>query len=272
MSLESQMTKPFFIRLKEYYTQVGKVLRGEANAASILPNTTDIGISRERIYMEMLKQHAPSSCNISLGGFLFDQKGNESKQLDIIVTNESSLQFNFHNPDGSGKSFACVDGCIAVVAIKSKLDSNQLVEALNNIASIPDKLPLTDERKSFGIVIKRYDEWPYKVIFAFDGIELTSLKDTLNQFFEHHPQIPFNKRPNLIHVAGKYVIVRIEQEGGKTRDGKNIESNTFYSMMEPTDVFGLFLTITQIQSVALNAKHIFTGYNEMLDRIPFQVP
>jgi hypothetical protein len=262
------MAKPFFLRLKEYYTQVGKVLRGEAGAASIFKNTTDIGISRERIYMEMLKQHVPSSCNMSLGGFLFDQEGNESKQMDIIVTNDSSLQFNFHNPDGSGKSFACIDGCIAVVAVKSNLDSNQLIEALDNIASIPDKLPLTDKRKTFGMVIKGYDDWPYKVIFASDGIELEPLMNTLNQFFERNSQIPFHKRPNIIHVAGKYVIVRIEQEGRKTRGGNKIEPNTFYPMSETTDVLGLFETILSIQRIALGAKYVVIDYDEMHERIP----
>jgi len=175
------MTKPFFERLKRYYSKVGEVLRGEADAASIFPNTTDIGISRECIYAEVLRQHLPSSCNVFLGGFLFDQSGDESEQIDIIVINESSLQFNFYR-DGTGKSFACIDGCVAIVSVKSMLDSPGLVDALQNIGSIPDKQPLETLPL---IKIVSYEDWPYKVIYASDGIQLPNLLQSLYSTFAH---------------------------------------------------------------------------------------
>lgn len=56
----------FFQRLRNYYQDVAAVLRGEAKPASIFPNTTDVGMSRERIYAEFLRQHAPSKCNVFL--------------------------------------------------------------------------------------------------------------------------------------------------------------------------------------------------------------
>lgn len=40
------MSQPFFVRLKDYYQKIGTVLRGEAEAANIFPNPTDIGITR----------------------------------------------------------------------------------------------------------------------------------------------------------------------------------------------------------------------------------
>ena len=73
------MAKPFYNRLKNYFEKVGEVLRGEAEVSSIFPNTSDIGVSRELIYAEFLKQHVPSKCNIFLGGFLFGKDGTESK-------------------------------------------------------------------------------------------------------------------------------------------------------------------------------------------------
>ena len=113
------MAGPFFERLKTYFSKVGEVLKGQADVASIFPNTTDIGISRERIYAEVLRQHLPKSCTVSFGGFLFDMEGNESKQIDLIVLNDTSPQFNFHNPSGQGKAFACIDGCVAVASINT---------------------------------------------------------------------------------------------------------------------------------------------------------
>lgn len=142
------MAEPFYVRLKKYFAEIGQVLRGEASVAQIFPNSTDIGISRERIYAEFLKLHIPLSCNILFGGFLFDQSGNESKQIDLLIINDTALQFNFHNRDGSGKSFACIDGCIAIVSLKLTLNTVELHDALDNIASIPEKEPLDGKNPS----------------------------------------------------------------------------------------------------------------------------
>lgn len=131
------MAQNFFDRLRKYYTKVAEVLRGEADAASVFANTTDIGMSRKLAYAEFLKQHAPSKCNVFLGGFLFDDDGAESKQLDIIITTDTAPCFNFHNKDGAGKSFSPVEGTLGVVSVKSTLNRAELFDALGGIASIP---------------------------------------------------------------------------------------------------------------------------------------
>jgi hypothetical protein len=265
------MPKPFFERLGKYYSDIGKVLRGEAGVASIFPNTTDIGMSREQIYAEVLRLHLPSSCNVFLGGFLFDQNGKESKQIDILIINESSIQFNFHNRNGSGKSFACIDGCVGLVSAKSKLDSSELFDALHNIASIPDKQPLHHLPL---IKINEYDDWPYKVIYASDGISLENLSTALNEFYKEHSSIPPHKRPNLIHVAGKYVIVRTKPGNALTRNGTVLEVNTFYPMasgisLESSDAFALLYAISQIQGIVAASKYVRYEYKSMIDKIPF---
>lgn len=260
------MPRPFYERLKEYYSTVGEVLRGEADAASIFPNSTDIGMSRERTYAEALRLHLPSSCNVLFGGFLFDQDGKESKQLDILITDDSSLQFNFRNPDGSGKSFACIDGCVGVVSVKSNLDSTELVNSLENIASIPDKQALLDGQHPFGN-IDNYEDWPYKIIYASDGIALLTLKDSLNEFYVEHPEIPNRKRPNLIHVAGKYVIARIGPKGRTTTRGKDLEPNTFFGVVGSPDVFALFEATVRIQEVVIASRLIIHQYGTMYDKM-----
>ncbi|WP_106225866.1 DUF6602 domain-containing protein [Legionella pneumophila] len=73
----------------------------------------------------MLSAHLPSSCNVYKEGFLFDQNGRESKQLDVIITNAKVIQFNFHYPE-QDKTFACIDGCIRVASIKSLLAYSDL--------------------------------------------------------------------------------------------------------------------------------------------------
>ena len=183
-----------------------------------------------------------------------------------MVTNDSSLRFDFYNKDGSGKSFACIDGCVGVVSVKSILDSPALVDCLQNIASIPDKQPLYTLPL---VQIKSYEDWPYKVIYASDGITLPNLLGSLNEFYNEHPEIPFHKRPNLIHVAGKYVIVRIGKNGGTTRDGTILAPDGFYPMLETTDVLALFKVISEIQGLVAASKYVKYEYSAMLDKIPF---
>lgn len=256
------MSKPFFDRLMEYYTSIGRVLRGEASAASVFPNAVDIGSARERVYAEVLRAHLPSSCNVLFGGFLFDQEGSESKQIDILITNESSLRFDFHK-GGTGKSFACIDGCVGVVSVKSKLDSYHLTDSLSNIASIPDKQPLPDAQIAAGLIIWHYDDWPYKIVYASDGIGLSALQESLSNFYSDNPGIPFHKRPNLIHVAGKYAIVRSRLDSTGP-DGTVVKVGDFLGSQDRTDAYGLLTAILNIQETVLASKYVLYCYRKML--------
>lgn len=260
------MAGPFFDRLKEYFTKVGEVLKGQADVASIFPNATDIGTSRERIYAEVLRQHLPGSCFVSFGGFLFDMEGNESNQIDLIVLNDAAPQFNFHNPDGQGKSFACIDGCVAVASIKSTLDSDKLIEALKNIASLPDKVPL-EGKHNLLVKIKKYEDWPYKIVYASDGVSLETALKTINSFYKDNEDIPHYKRPNIIHVCGKYNIVRVGNNA-TTRGGIPIEENTFWGQPDTSDSYALLYTILHIQSIALSSKQVFYNYMELVNKLP----
>jgi hypothetical protein len=264
------MSKPFFDRLRDYYSNIGKVLRGEADAASIFPNATDIGMSRERVYAEILRLHLPPSCNVVFGGFLFDLNGNASGQIDILILNQSSLQFNFSSGDGSGKSFACIDGCVGIVSVKSRLDKGALEHALENIASIPDKQPLAKGRYHPGMSIPNYEDWPYKIIYASDGwVRPSTLVNNLNTFYADHPGIPFHKRPNLIHIAGKCMAYRASGGFEETRDGTKIEPNKFSGISVSPDVVALLMATIQIQYIATTSVHIQYDYTDLLNKMNF---
>jgi hypothetical protein len=206
----------FHARLRNYYQKVAEVLRGEADAASIFPNSSDIGVSRERIYATFLRQHAPSKCNVFLRGFLFHLDGTESKQLDVIVTTDTAPRYDFHNSDGGGKSFSPVEGTLGVASIKSTLDKAQLLDAITGIASIPPTEPL-ENRVPFTLNISNYDDWPYKIIYASNGLSSETVLTHLTDFYINNPNIPVGRRPNVIHVAGKYVIFRADA-GMRTYD------------------------------------------------------
>lgn len=261
------MPQTFFERLHDYFLSVGNVLRGEASSASIFPNKSDIGTSREKIYADFLRMHVPRGCHVDLGGFVFGQDGKESNQIDIIVTSDSALQYNLHNSENSGKTFSCIDGTIAVASIKSNLDSTQLCDALQNIASLPEKLSASSRFLPFLQMPERfYDDWPVKIIYASNGISLDSLTNTLLDFYKNNPNIPFNKRPNIIHVIGKYTLVRTYQNTTKA-DGSTWPANTYYPHPDATDVYGLSYAISLIQEIVMAERFLIQSYGSVLNKI-----
>ena len=264
------MPKTFFDRLRDYYNSVASVLRGEAEAASIFPNSTDIGMSRERVYAEFLKQHAPTKCNIFLGGFLFDEDGAESKQLDIIITTDTAPCFNFHNQDGSGKSFSPVEGTLGVVSVKSTLNKNELFDALSGIASIPPTRSL-EGRLPYGFQVKDYDDWPIKIIYASKGIAPDTLLTYLDEYYQINPSIPNNRRPNFIHVAGSCFIARAMQgmiarskEDPTVSDLLPVGSYTLTTTS--SDLQAIVWTLDQLQQKAVASTQILFSYNHLLNK------
>jgi len=101
-----------------------------------------------------------------------------------------------------------VERTIGIASIKSTLDKKELIDSLALIATIPPTKPL-EKRVTLGISIKNYDDWLYKIIYASEGIEGKTILQHLVEYYSANPQIPITRRPNLIHVAGKYVIFRV---------------------------------------------------------------
>ena len=265
------MPQSFFHRLRSYYMKVAEVLRGDADAASIFPNTTDVGMSRELIYSDFLRQHAPSKCNVFLGGFLFDDNGVESKQLDVIVTTDTAPRFNFHNREGVGKSFSPVEGTLGVASIKSKLDKAQLEDALSGIASIPAMKSL-EGRINILIRIKDYDDWPYKIVYATSGLEGGTILAHINSFYAQNPDIPIVRRPHLIHVAGKYVIFRItsnmklmSMSGSDTNE--ELKIGTYMLITRDPDLQGIVWALDGLQQNATASAQIFFSYGDLINKL-----
>jgi hypothetical protein len=264
------MSANFYRRLRDYYLKVGEVLRGDADAASIFPNPTDVGMSRERIYATFLRQHAPSKCNVFLGGFLFDLEGNESRQLDVIVTTDTAPRFNLHNSGDGGKAFSPVEGTLAVVSIKSTLDKTQLYDALDGLASIPPTQSLEGRLPPLARIIN-YDDWPFKVIYATNGLTTQTILGHLGEYYRQNPRVPLSRRPHLIHVAGKYTIYR-GVPGMTFRDYATgldvpLECGSFNAVLNDADLHGIVWVVNAIQQRALASTMILYNYNELINRL-----
>ncbi|MBD2457162.1 hypothetical protein H6G80_24190 [Nostoc sp. FACHB-87] len=259
------MSKPFVERFRQYLIDITQVMRGEASVSSIFPNTTDNGQSKERIFLEVLKHHIPSSCNIFLGGFLFNLDGDESKQMDIIISDYQSLKFDLLNKEGEGKSFACIDGTIGIVSVKSFLDKHKMFEALDNIASIPIGTALNPNNADPYVDMAGMSDGLLKVIFALDGASSDSTRGYIEEFYTQHPEIPLDRRPNYIHILGKYSLVRLIRPLN-TDEGITMPKGTFCLREHDADLFFISSLITSIEKIGRLHRHIFYDYTKIFER------
>jgi hypothetical protein len=156
---------------------------------TIFDNRPDRGDLREDAVLDFLKRHLPNRCVGIKGGFIFDHLGNRSKQIDIIITSDSTLQFRSTLSNTYGKSFNCIEGCYAAISVKTKLTKSALIECINNLSSIPSLKnispnPLVDNFDKF---IKQV---PLKVIFASDGDSVDNIKTHMEEYINNNNLSP----------------------------------------------------------------------------------
>lgn len=204
------MAEDVFARLKAHYSSVAEDLISQAKQAGLLENTTAVGTEREELYRDFLERHVPKQCDVFLGGYIFDMEGNQSKQIDVIVTGGNTPRFRL---PGGKRFIAPLEGTIAVAEIKSRLDQARLYEALDNCSSIP---VMPDSSGTMPPYFKKpntelWDSWPFKIILAFNGAELSTLQKHISDFYKQNPDISVARRPNVIHVLGKYILMRMHR-------------------------------------------------------------
>lgn len=260
------MAQQLLKRLKDYFINEATALLCKARAAVLYANSTDIGISRENAYSEFLKCKLPCKCKTFFGGAVFDDNGNESKQLDIIIATDTVLFFSTNN---EGKIYTNVEGVLGIASIKSMLNKRELYNALLEIASIPHTKPL-DGRIPPGLNIKDYDDWPFKIIFAIDGIDPKTILDYLNEFYHDNPT-PINRRPNCIHVSQKYLIVRATNDmctqNLKTGNKETLLPGSYYLFDTQPDLQAIINILRELQIRAADSTYIHYSYDNLFNNI-----
>lgn len=260
------MVLPAMERLKSHYLSLGRVLLEQSGAASVFPNTTDNGMLRERVYSEFLKEHLPSTCHTFLGGYVFNSDGLESRQMDIIVTSGSAIQFGFLSSDAGGKSFALIENSVGVCSIKANLNSKELIDSLDLFATLPPKAPVHADPR---LGVDEGLDWPFKIIFAAKGISSKIAISKLQDYYEHN-QVAHWLRPNVIHVGGKYAIIRAGPERERLREGGWAEENAWVVRDEPDiDAYALFYCVSKVHGIALAALTAAYGYQMLLRGMGF---
>ncbi len=263
------MPENFFQRLHDYYLTVAEVMSGKSEVAAIFPNTTDKGMSREQVYIEFLRQHAPSKFNVFPGGFVFGVDGTESKQLDILVTTDTCPGYRFQEVK-EGRSFSPVDGTIAVASIKSMLNKEGLLDSLDGMAAIPmNSLDVAKFNPQITNVI--YDDWPYKIVYANNSISIKKILEHLSVYYSTYQEIPLGRRPNIIHVGGKFALIRVitgmdKESVPLCRMPGEIECEFAVVQTNP-DLQAIVWVLDALHKQASLANHILFGYEFIINKV-----
>ena len=121
------------------------------------------------------------------------------------------------------------------------------------------------------ITIRDYDDWPIKIVYATDGISAGSLMQHLNSFYAEHSEIPLGRRPNLIHVAGKYVIFRtIFGMEMTSMTGDAVEQpkiGEFRLLTNDPDLQAIIWVLDLLQNRTTASAHILFSYSDLINRI-----
>lgn len=249
-------------KLTTYFQNVADVLDQKKKVSDVFPNPVDKGQNREGILKKFLEDHLPHRCKVINGGFIFDSKGKESSQLDLIVINDLTLQYNPLQGDVGSKSFAAIEGCYAAISVKSKLDKDALVDSLNGFSTMPTmpQLKINPQLQS-----EIPNKIPLRIIFAFSGLEANTIKSHLENYYKENPT-PDLEQVRLVIVNNKYIIIRLWSEG-KTNRGLIIPPNTFF-VAQPKKYVGayaLHYLITELQLVSNIGSQILFNFGKYLD-------
>jgi len=250
-------------KLNIYFQNVADVIDQKKKISEVFPNTSDAGQTREGILQKFLIDHLPNRCKVIKGGYIFDSNDNESSQIDLIIHNDLSLQFNTLQ-EFAQKSFVTIEGCYAAISVKTNLDKLQLENSLDGFSTMPTtpKLKINPQVK----LGKLFENIPLRIIFAFSGVSSYTIKSHLENYYKKN-NTPYIEQVRLIIVNNRYMILRTVGEG-KTVGGTIIPDNTFF-VSEPTDnqkgAYFLHYLLTDLQSISNMGSHTLFTHTQYLD-------
>ena len=256
------MPIPVFERLRDYFQSIADSFEDNKSASTIFPNSVDSGSTREDIFLEFLKKHVPNRCDVIKGGFVFNHDGIESRQIDIIVTNDLTLNFKNFNQE-NGKSFSITDGVYCVFSIKSILNKEGLFDSLDNLHSVPQftnikiNPALKNNQKSQRI--------PHRLIFGFDGIDVKKILTYLNEYYSTR-KIPETQKIDFIVVNNKFIIQNSGHGGIILSDGTKIPPFQYFDYEGKfIGAWSLWVILTSIQTLANFGPHILFNFKNYDD-------
>jgi hypothetical protein len=259
MFLSARMSNSsVFQQLLNHFQGEADKLAAAVKGSSAFPNASDKGSNRELVLEKFLSRHIPTRCKTVRGGYAFNHDGLQSKQIDVIVTNDATLQFE--NEEVGGKSFNSVEGCNSVISVKSFLDKKELIDCIDNLSSLPTISNLVVSREVSNPE-EMISQMPQRIVFAYDGLEPKTIYDHMRDY-SNEKKLAGTQLPSFIVVNNKYYIEVIGSKGVPTIDGQVLR-NTVNAWVKNNPYFGgltLLRMLVRIQLVSTFSPYVILDW------------
>ena len=114
-----------------------------------------------------------------------------------------------------------------------------------------------------------YEDWPLKVIYATRGIQRKNLLKHMNEYYAENSGIPWTRRPNFIHVLGKYVLIRgaesLNLQNLSTQESLEFPGDQYFLYAEDSDLPAFVFMLDLIQRRTIASSHIRFTYGDFLN-------
>jgi Domain of unknown function (DUF6602) len=261
------MANEIFLELVNYFKNKANTLDSKAREAGIFDNTSDIGSAKEDILADFLTSHIPMRCNLIRGGYVFDSLGTKSRQIDIMICNDETIQFRQSIHDNKSKSFNCVEGCYAVISVKSVLNKAGLIDSLENLASVSTvkKIKISPIITNGTSLLKQI---PQRIVFAYGGDNIETTNKNLEEYYKTHKVGEYS--PDMIIVNNEYYYSKAGPLGFSTNDDQRISYGEYVRIDKSKSKYvgpmALLQLIFRIQTVCTFSPHMMIDFEAYPDR------
>ena len=197
--------------LQEWFDQLEEVLTREARIAGLLQHGSLSGTAREFLVQRVLKMVLPLAVGLGTGKVI-DAAGGSSRQIDIVVFDSRVPVFEV----SPGIGLYPVEGVLATIEVKSRLDKKGLWESLTNSASVSSlKVGVGDVRRlnerterllKAGVdwidAVHRtdFEKLPATYVFSLRGMQYQTLGKRMDEWFRDNGS-PARPSPHLPRIV-----------------------------------------------------------------------
>ncbi len=271
----------------DWFNGLEKILYEEAKWAGLFEHNVTKGQIREFLVNKALKSFLPDSIHVGTGQiFSTDNPSGsnhpiKSKQIDIVLFDSKFPYLKF----GNGINLYPVEGTLATIEIKTRLNKSEMIKALDNclsvmklginyreddtmkevIANIKSKKNLNNDN-SIKQMIHGYMS-PKTYIFGFNGFK--SNVDNFLKIIKEWGEI--NQCGNIYYPMLPRVIATEKIVAfAKDNDWSKFDNeNTVFGAIESDQRFGIFLSNifytvinrTDVRHAKSNMSYNITGYD-----------
>lgn len=222
----------------DYFKNQAKLLQSSYEGSGT-GHKGDTGTNREDILAKWLEKHLPRSTTPEFGGQIIDSTGQITKQVDIVLYNDSAPRFG-----GNPKSYFFAEGVIATIQVKSKLTSSELSSAIDNLDTVR-RCAIGQPTTRVSFTIGEPSESIMTGIFAFE-LGFASIQNLIKSLKRRETQ---GKKPvDFVCINRKAYIAYNKKGIWRTTDDKGNKSPLPLGYIEADNsqgcVFRMILTLS----------------------------